>query len=506
MKSYLKSTIVVSTSTLVSRILGLIRDIALASVFGAGIVLDAFVLAFTIPNLFRRLFGEGALSAVFIPVFTETLEKQGKDAAIALANKVITLLVIILGIIVILGVIACVITLNHSVTSDRNQLALNFIILLMPYLLFICVTAILGAILNSLNHFLSPALAPAILNIAWLMGIFFLAPVLGDTQKMWAYGMSIAILLGGIAQIFAQIPALATRKFRIRPAWQFHDPTLQRIFTNIAPVIWGSAVLQINILVDRLIAWWLIPRPGSLTILYMGNRLTQFPLALIGISLATVVFPLFTQYVARNEYQQLRASVLQAVRLTLFLSLPACAGLVILSFPIITLVYQHNQFTSSAAEHTANVLMTYASGIWIYTLLQIISKVFYSLGDTKTPMRVASVCVIGNVALNLLLVPLFQEIGLALATVVNALLNLSILLWLLHRKITLLWQGIWDFLGRAIFSTATMSVLVLLSSSFFSGRFLKVVIPVVIGIISYFVCCAMLKIPEFKQFQLWKKK
>ena len=508
MASYLKSAAVVSFSTLFSRILGLVRDVVLASVFGASMTLDAFLLAFTVPNLFRRFFGEGALSAAFIPVFTKTLEKKDKAKAFALACKVFSLLIITLTIIVVIIAIFCLLSSSIGNPSKRTSLALKLTALMMPYVILICATALLGSMLNALKHFLFPALAPAVLNIFWLMGIFLLAPFLAHDQEKWAYGMGCAILLGGFFQLAIQYPALKKNQFHFHFSWSPQDEGLREVLRNLAPAIFGTAVLQINVFLDRLIAWLMIPYDGALTILYMSNRLVQFPLALIGISLATVVFPIFTSHAARGEFKELAERIPQSLRLTFFFSLPAGIGLMLLANPIISLIFRHNRFTPEASVLTSKVLLVYASALWIYTSLQIVSKIFYSLGDTITPVRVATLCVIGNLVLNLILVCFLQEIGLALATAINAFLNLTILMFFLRKRISMCWKGTGSFLVKIVISAILMSIAVMGVSSLigaqshFWGRLLKVMGPVLVGIIVYISSGLVLQIPEANQIRM----
>jgi putative peptidoglycan lipid II flippase len=293
---------------------------------------------------------------------------------------------------------------------------------------------------------------------------------------------------------------------QFRPDLGRNDPRFQKVMVNLGPVIIGSLVLQISVLLDRLIAWWLIPNPGALTVLYMGDRLVEFPLAVIGISLGTVVFPMFSQHVARGELDKLAQAIPQALRISLFLAIPATVGLVTLAFPLISLIYQHRYFTAEAAFRTSYVLIAYSCGLWAYTLLQIIPRAFYAFGDTLTPMRVANACVVANLFAKLILAIFLEEAGLALATSLGAMANVTILLWLLCRKIPLVWQGFVSFLGKTIFCSLAMGAAVVLAQMCYQypphllGRLLKVSIPVLLGISVYFVASQLLKVPEMEYF------
>ena len=509
-KSYLKSAGIVSFSTLASRILGLARDVCMASLFGAGMILDGFVLAFTIPNLFRRFFGEGALTSAFLPVFSEEFSLRGEEAALKLASKTMSWLVITLLLLVAVGSTACLVAMSLGNVSSKTYLALGLMATMMPYLLLICVTAFLGAILNARQHFLAPALAPIVLNICWLIGIFLLAPLFGPTRQHWIYAIAVSIVIGGMLQVAIQWPALRRHKIRLTIDCDFHDPSLRKILTNLGPVILGAAAVQINVLLDRLIAWLMIPGDGALTILYMANRLMQFPLAIIGISLATVVFPLFTQYAVTRD-RKFALAVPEALRLSFYLALPAAVGVMLLANPLVRLIYQYKRFGSAAADRTAVVLVAYASALWLYILLQIVLKAFYSLGDTRTPTRVAIGVVLGNLTLNLLLVPFWAEVGLAMATAVNALGHFVILLYLLQKKAQLHWQGLATFVVKVCLGTAIMGMAVFFSSHYcgspekLSGRIGAVLFPVLTGIIIYFLSSVLLNIREFTQFIPGKK-
>ena len=500
-KNYIKSVGVVSFSTLASRILGMIRDICMASMFGAGWVLDAFVMAFTLPNLFRRFFGEGAVSSAFIPVFSEVLEKDGKKKAGEFAAKAFTLLVLVLLGLVALGVICCF-GLQFLNIGVKERLTLKLAAIMMPYLLLICITAFFAAMLNALHHFLCPALAPLVLNIFWLIGIFAIAPLMGGSVQMWAYGMAIAIVVGGIFQLLLQLPALRHHGLSVGIHFDPRDVLLKKVCGNLLPVMVGAAVVQINVLLDRMIAWFMIPGDGALTVLYMGNRLMQFPLAIIGISLATVVFPIFTGYAIRHQRDKFSKAVPEALRFAFFLALPASVGMAVLARPIITLIYQHNRFTEMDSIRTTHVLIAYCSGLWLYILLQIITKAFYALGNTKTPTKLAMCAMLGNFLLNLALVPFWQETGLAAATAINAFFHCGIMLYILNRLIPLEQHKTMLFLIKSSIATALMAVSVLYAVYLLqhSHVAMQVFLSISIAIPIYFLASLVLGLQEVQHF------
>ncbi|WP_096895623.1 murein biosynthesis integral membrane protein MurJ [Candidatus Scalindua japonica] len=455
-ESFLKSAKTVSLCTLMSRALGLARDIICASYFGTSLAWDAFVVAFKIPNLFRRLFGEGALSAAFIPVFTEYLETKDRKDAWELVNITGTLLFIILGSLVVLAeisfsVVPSVVSLNH-----KWDLVLNLLLITFPYVLFICMVALAMAVLNSLKHFLTPALAPVMLNICWIMGVFLLTPIFGNTLEKKIFGLAAAILIGGMVQLAMQIPVLKKEGITFKPSFSFSHPGLKRIMALMLPIIFGLAVVQINVLMDSFIAiafakhpggnesfsfaGMTIPYPletGAASVLYYGDRLIQFPLGVFGIAMATAVFPFFSTYAARKDWTNFTNTFNQAVRVVLFIGIPASAGLILLRRPLVELFYERNAFTAESTFRTATVILFYSIGVWAYSASHVIIRAFYSIQDTKTPVKVGASMVSLNLVLNLTLIWFLHEGGLALATAISATIQIIIMFILLHKKLNI---------------------------------------------------------------------
>ena len=455
-KSFLKSAKTVSLCTLLSRVLGLVRDIICASVFGTSLAWDAFVVAFKIPNLFRRLFGEGALSAAFIPVFTEYLETKGKKDAWELVNVTGTLLFIILGSLVVLAEISFSVIPTVFSLNSKWSLVLNLLIITFPYVLFICMVALAMAVLNSLKHFLIPALAPVALNICWIMGVIFLTPICGNTLDKKIFGLAIAILIGGVIQLAMQLPVLRKEGVVFKPSLYFSHPGLKRILALMLPIIFGLAVVQINVLMDSFIAIAFarppggaesfsiagiaIPYPletGAASVLYYGDRLIQFPLGVFGIAIATAVFPFFSTYAARKEWTNFTNTLNQAIRVVLFIGIPASIGLILLRRPLVELFYERNAFTAESTHRTSVVIFFYAIGVWAYCASHVIIRAFYSIQDTKTPVKVGAGMVGLNLVLNLTLIWFLREGGLALATAISATIQIIILLALLHKKLNI---------------------------------------------------------------------
>jgi len=524
-KSFLKSAKTVSLCTLLSRVLGLARDIICASVFGTSLAWDAFVVAFKIPNLFRRLFGEGALSAAFIPVFTEYLETKGKKDAWELASITGTLLFIILTSLVVLAeisfsVIPTVFSLNH-----KWELVLNLLLITFPYVLFICMVALAMAVLNSLKHFLIPALAPVALNICWIMGVLLLTPVCGNTLDKKIFGLAIAILIGGMIQLAMQLPVLKKEGIIFRPSLYFSHPGLKRILALILPIIFGLAVVQINVLMDSFIAiafarppggaenfsiaGMTIPYPletGAASVLYYGDRLIQFPLGVFGIAIATAVFPFFSTYAARKDWTSFTNTLNQAIRVMLFIGIPASIGLILLRKPLVELFYERNAFTAESTYRTSVVIFFYALGVWAYCSSHVIIRAFYSLQDTKTPVKVGVGMVGLNLVLNLTLIWFLREGGLALATAICATIQIIILFVLLHKKLNITgYKHIITSATKTLTATCFMYVacwitlkLVPIGNGELMTKSIRLLIPLITAIMAFFTISFLLKSEELR--------
>ncbi|MDP6925406.1 MAG: murein biosynthesis integral membrane protein MurJ [Candidatus Scalindua sp.] len=524
-KSFLKSAKTVSLCTLLSRILGLARDIICASFFGTSLAWDAFVVAFKIPNLFRRLFGEGALSAAFIPVFTEYLETKSKKDAWELVNVTGTLLFIILGSMVVLAEISFSIIPTVFSLNSKWELVLSLLLITSPYVMFICMVAFAMAVLNSLKHFLMPALAPVALNACWILGVLFLTPAFGDTLDTKIFGVAVVILIGGMIQLAIQVPVLRKEGITFWPSFNFLHPGLKRIITLMLPIIFGLAVVQINVLMDSFIAIAFakppdgaehfsligikIPYPletGAASVLYYGDRLIQFPLGVFGIAMATAVFPYFSTYAARKDWTNFTDTFNQAIRVILFIGIPASVGLILLRRPLVELFYERNAFTAESTYRTSTVILFYAIGVWAYSTSHVIIRAFYSIQDTKTPVKVGAGMVALNLILNLTLIWFLREGGLALATAISATIQIIILFVLLRKRLNI--TGHKHIITSAIKTlTATfimyvtcwiMLKIVPTGDGKLMVKFIRLLIPLTTALIVFFTVSFLLKSEELK--------
>lgn len=511
-KSFLASAQLISACIFLSRVLGLAREVLSAMVFGAGWVMDAFVLAFQVPNLFRKLFGEGALSAAVIPVYADHLAKKTPEQANHFVSSVITLLAVFLsGATILLMGIAWLLPYVLPTTSppEKLPLACHLLMVMLPYLPLVCVVAVLTAVLNCHKHFLLPSLASVALNVCWIAG-FLAAPIFGSTPQVQVYGIACAILVGGVLELVMQIPPLRRHGVSYRPTLDRKDEGVQEVVRLMGPTVFGLAIIQINLVVDNLIAEACVPGDGAVSALYFGNRLMQFPLALIGVALAQAVFPFFADHAARGETEGLRKSVDQAMRISNFVSIPAMAGLAVLAQPIVELLFKWKAFSQSpdAVERTVLVVLCYAAGVWSFCAVQVLNRAFYAMKDTRTPVRAGMVSVGVNLALNLTLVWWLREAGLALSTAIASVANQVLLRRALGSKIgrgepptllSLLRPIVASALMAAVCWGVGMPLPEQLGGSLMAGRLVRVLLPLTCGVGSYALFSLMLRAPELKE-------
>jgi putative peptidoglycan lipid II flippase len=443
----------IASLTAVSRVFGLVRDITYGHFFGASALFDAWVIAFRIPNLSRRLFGEGAASASLIPIYSETLHKDPAEAG-RLANTVVTVLFVLLGTLVLAGEAAIWIYYRLFAVNSETRLILSLTSVMLPYMLFVCTVAILAGILNVHRHFASPAAAPIVLNIFIIGSILLTGIVLNVPPRQQLFYIAVAVIIAGLVQIAMQLPPLGRAGVLIRPAWQIHSEAFRKMIILMGPMVLGLTVTQINTLADDLIAWWLsgsdekgwfftflgrqIAYPlqrSSVSHLYYAQRLYQLPLGVFGISLATAVFPVMSSYSARKDFKGLAKTVATALRTALFIALPATIGLIIIARPLISLFFEHGKFTRQDTQMTAFTLLFYAMGLSGYFGQQILTRAFYSMQHSKLPMRSAVIAVFANVVLNLVLVWPLGRGGLACSTALCSYLQVAVLLTALRRQL-----------------------------------------------------------------------
>ncbi|MDH3647913.1 MAG: murein biosynthesis integral membrane protein MurJ [Gammaproteobacteria bacterium] len=429
----LRSTYVVGGMTLVSRVTGFVRDIVFARAFGAGMGMDAFVIAFQIPNFLRRLFGEGAFSQAFVPVFSEYHSERSRADVRELAAHVAGTLGVVLFVITLVGVIASPLLIllfsaGFADNAEQYGLAVAMLRLTFPYLFFISLTALAAGVLNTLGRFAVPAFTPVLLNICLIAGALLLAPQMEHPVM----GLAVAVFLAGVVQLGFQIPFLARAGLLAAPRWGGQHEGVKRILILMLPAIFGSSVAQLNLLIDRHIASWL--QTGSISWLYYSDRLMEFPLGVFGIALATVILPGLSKRYARNEMALFSATLDWSLRLMLLIMVPAAVALLMLAGPILSTLFQHGDFNAHDTRMASFSVMAYSVGLLGFALVKILAPAYFSRQDTRTPVRVGVIAMIVNIVLNFaIVVPMVMSgfvaphMGLALATGLAALLNAGLL-------------------------------------------------------------------------------
>jgi len=461
-KSLAGGTLVNAVCTFSSRILGLLRDVATGALFGlrAAGVMDAFAIAFRIPNLFRRLFGEGALSAAMVPVLSRYLHTRDKPSAWRLASIVLTVSALALVAITLAGEGVIWLLWAAGQGSGRRDLVLGLTATMLPYAILICLVAEVSAVLHTLKHFAFPALAPVVLNVCWLTAVVLVAPAIADRPEQQVYVLAVAILVAGGIQLAMQALPLSRFGFQYRPRLELREPGFRQIIRTMAPMALGLAIVQINVLADSLIAWFFSSPGGSADTLYLlgrsvaypmatgaagslyfAERLYQFPLGVFGVALATAIYPLLSEHAARGEHHRIPGDLAQGLRLVLFVGLPTSLGLMLLADPMVILLLQWGNFSPEDAARTARVVAFYGLGVWAYCGNLILVRGFYAIGDTRTPVKVGACMVALNLLLNLSLIWVLAEGGLALSTAVCAAIQLGILSLLVRRRLGALGAG-----------------------------------------------------------------
>lgn len=450
---------------LISRALGLIRDMAMAAFFGSSKAMDAFVVAFTIPNLFRSLFGEGALSAAFVPVFTEELEKKERAEVWAFANNMLSLLSVILAAIVIALILFISILKTSWPASERVLMIMDFTQIMLPYMFFICLAAFFAAMLNSLRRFFMPAATYAALNIVMIATLFIICPRLDPAGNARLLAISWSVVFAGVVQWLMQLPLLWRCGFRPKLSFNWQDERVRRVWRLMGAAAIGMGVTQINVLLDRLIATFI--GEGSPSYLYYAERLIYFPLGIFGTALGTVLLPTFSAHVVQERGDLLLRTLNHSLRQLAFMALPAAMGMLALAKPIIQVIYEHGGFTTHATDMTALALCVYAPGLIGFSFLKVLIPVFYARQDIKTPVRIGIICTCLSIPLKLILMWPMKHAGIAMASVIAAFVEVFILFALIHRQFgSPGWGNILFSITKIILAGILMSAAALLANKY----------------------------------------
>lgn len=499
----------VGSATMISRLLGLARDQVFAYLFGANNAMDAFYVAFRIPNLFRDLFAEGAMNAAFVPTFTRQLTRYGKDQAWKLANNVINTLAISTGLLVIIGIVSAgplITFLASDYASVPGKLELTVLLtkITLPFLTFIAIAAAFMGMLNSLQRFFIPALSPAMFNISTIFCAFALVPVMPKFGLAPITAIAIGTLVGGLGQLVIQWPALRKEGYRYRPVLNLGDQPLRDVLTLMGPGILGVAATQVNLLVNLILATG--EGTGAVSWLNYSFRLIYLPIGLFGVSIATVALPVISKHAALEKLSNVRSTVSNGLRLMLVLNIPAAVGLIVIALPIVQLIFERGNFTPSDTAATAAALIFYSPGLIGYSAVKIIAPTFYALRDSRTPVLISVGTMIFNITINMILVRVIGYKGLALGTSIAALLNASVLFWLLRNRLGGL-EGM--LIGRTLLKTLIASAIMGLTAAVVSQQLellfpgtdfvlqlIRILITIASGLISLGVTARILKIQE----------
>lgn len=448
-QSVVKAAGMIGVATFSSRILGFIRDMVLAGLFGATPAADAFFVAYRIPNLLRELFAEGSMSAAFIPVFTEYHTLKSKRDAWELASAAFTTLLTIVTGITMLGIIGAaglVWVLAPGFHDDPARLEMTTVLtrMMFPYLIFISLAALAMGILNSLRAFAAPAFSPVFFNLFIIGCALFLAPTLPEP----ILGVAVGVVAGGAAQFAMQLPGLKLRGMLFGFKFNPGHPGVRKIGKLMIPSLLGLSVTQINITVSTILGSFFA---GGPTYLFYGMRLIQFPLGIFGVALATAILPTLSAQAARGALDELRTTLGFGLRMILFIMLPAMVGLILLRTPIVHLFFEHGTFTAHDTAETAFAVLCYAVGLWAFGGVRIIVSAFYSMKDTTTPAISATIAVVANILFSLFLMSHLGAAGLALATAFAAMVNGGILVVVLNRRLGgVEWKSVVNSAGRVL--------------------------------------------------------
>ncbi|MDC1142534.1 murein biosynthesis integral membrane protein MurJ [Planctomycetota bacterium] len=436
-RSVIGSALLISAATFLSRFLGLARDILMAALFGFSAGMDAFFLAFTIPNLFRKLFGEGALASATIPVLTRYRITNDKASTRRYLGTLSTILFLGLG-----GVTVLILGAAWLIPSDlfgdatKYETFRMFLTVLLPYVVFICLAALQSGALNCYNRFGIPALMPALANLMWI-GVLVYLFYAGLDVSAGILVMAVGVLTTGMIQWGAQLPAMSKLKLLAKPQLKLSDKGVRDTFKAMAPMLFALAVFQVNVFLDQVLAEMLVEGDGAVSSYSFASRLFQFPLGLVGVALSTAMFPLMSRFAASKELEKLTASLLNSARLLLFISLPAAFGLAALAYPITELLYGGANSTPEMLQRSARVVMLLAVSLPIVSLISLLTKSCYAMRDYKTPTRIALMAVAVNIIANVILLQTdLKEAGLALGTAISGTLNLALLIFALRKKLS----------------------------------------------------------------------
>ncbi len=446
----------VSSMTLVSRILGFVRDAVIARLFGAGFATDAFFVAFRIPNLLRRLFAEGAFSQAFVPILAEYKTKNGDGETRLLIDRVATVLTLLLFVLSAIGILAAPVIIYVSAPGfaampEKFDLTVSMLRITFPYILFISLVSLAGGILNTWSRFAVPAFTPTLLNLSFIFCALVLAPYFQPPVKVLAW----AVLIGGALQLALQLPYLLRIGMLPRPRPGFSDAGVRRIFRQMGPAVFGVSIAQLSLLINTIIASFFVN--GSVSWLYYADRLMEFPTGMLGVALGTILLPSLSKYYSSDATEQYSRLLDWGLRLTLLLALPAAAALALLAVPLISTLFYYGQFSAGDVWMTRQALVAYSIGLLGLILVKVLAPGFYARQNIRTPVKIAVITLVATQLMNVALIGPLKHAGLALAIGLGACLNAGLLYHKLRRHRIYVPQSGWpQFLVKLALALAAM--------------------------------------------------
>jgi putative peptidoglycan lipid II flippase len=498
---------IVATGTLTSRILGAVRDAVVASVFALAAT-DAFWLAFTIPNALRVLLGEGAVSAAFVPVFTEAEERAGRARAKEFFQNLVGSMAVVLLLVTVVGILAAPLIVKAYAFGFQRDAALfdttvGLTRVLFPYIFLMGISALMMGALNARRRFAAPAFAPALLNVALIASAFLIAPVVVSKGFPAIFALAIGALLGGTLQILAQAPALARQGLLVRPKLGFDDVYVRKCARLMVPLLAGLGVYQLNVLLSRLFASFL--PTGSVSYLYYGQRLAEIPQGMFALAIASAALPSLSRAVATGHEDEAKRLFRHALRLSLFVAVPAGVALVVLAEPAVTVFFGRGKYDEHAIQETVRSFVWQAAGIWAVASVRTIVPMFHAHNDTRTPVVASALNLVTFIALSLTLMGPMQHAGLALATTAASIAQFVALLWLLRRRTGPL--GMEEINGsfvKTIVASAVMGLVIWWAAGFGKWQLggndprnlIVFAVTAVAGLLVYLGTAAVLRSPE----------
>ncbi|ACX87862.1 murein biosynthesis integral membrane protein MurJ [Pectobacterium parmentieri] len=496
----LKSLAAVSSMTMLSRVLGFVRDAIVARIFGAGMATDAFFVAFKLPNLLRRIFAEGAFSQAFVPILAEYKSQQGDEATRTFLAYVSGMLTLILALVTVAGMVAApwvimVTAPGFAATPERFELTSNLLRVTFPYILLISLTSMVGSVLNTWNRFSVPAFAPTLLNVSMIGFSLFAAPYFNPPVMALAW----AVLVGGLLQLGYQLPHLKKIGMLVLPRLKWRDPSVWRVMKLMGPAVLGVSVSQISLIINTIFASFL--SEGAVSWMYYADRLMEFPSGVLGVALGTILLPSLAKSFASGNQDEYSRLMDWGLRLCFLLALPSAVALGILAKPLTVSLFQYGKFSAFDALMTQRALVAYSVGLMGLIVVKVLVPGFYSRQDIKTPVKIAMVTLILTQIMNLIFIGPLQHAGLALSIGLASCLNAALLYWQLRKQDIFQplpgWRG---FLVRLLAAVIVMS-LVLLGMLWWmpawddgnmTMRILRLLLVVVAGAGSYFATLALL--------------